>query len=234
MRRSHSAPIHGRARTLWCSLAVGGAAISALLALTVMLAGSTSHRAASVGLMVIDTPEPSLNPPIDERNLTEPAQVDSQARRAHDDDEAHGTPASANDQALHTAPRQTTGTTAEQPQQEYVTFDGRRLKPVKQMSMNVTAYSPDARSCGEWADGVTASGYSVWTNGMKLVAADTNLLPFGTIITVPGYNDGKPVQVLDRGGAIKGHRLDLLYPSHESALQWGRKDLQITVWQYAD
>lgn len=114
------------------------------------------------------------------------------------------------------------------------TFDGRPLRPVKTVRMLTTAYSPDARSCGIWADGITASGYSVWTNGMKLAAADTSLLPFGTIITVPGYNRGRPVPVLDRGGVIKGHRLDLLYPTHERALQWGAQRLDVTVWEYAD
>jgi len=114
------------------------------------------------------------------------------------------------------------------------TFDGRPLRAVKTLRMLITAYSPDARSCGKWADGVTASGYSVWTNGMKLVAADTKLLPFGTIITVPGYNNGRPVPVLDRGGAIKKARLDVLYPTHERALQWGVQRLDVTVWEYAD
>lgn len=118
--------------------------------------------------------------------------------------------------------------------QPVMSFDGRPLRRVRQMTMLTTAYSPDERSCGKWADGFTASGYSVWTNGMKLVAADTSILPFGTIVTIPGYNNGKPVQVLDRGGKIKGHRLDLLYPTHRRALQWGAQRLTVDVWEYAD
>ena len=114
------------------------------------------------------------------------------------------------------------------------TFDHRPLRRVRTLGMRVTAYSPDARSCGRWADGQTASGYSVWTNGMNLVAADTDLLPFGTIVTVPGYADGQPVPVLDRGGAIRGHRLDVLYPTHERALQWGVQEVDVTIWEYAD
>lgn len=113
-------------------------------------------------------------------------------------------------------------------------YNGRPIRPVRTMQMLVTAYSPDERSCGKFADGFTASGYSVWTNGMKLVAADTRLLPFGSIVTIPGYHDGKPVPVLDRGGKIKGHRLDVLYPTHEVALKWGAQRLDVTVWEYAD
>ncbi|MFA9477265.1 3D domain-containing protein [Phycisphaerales bacterium AB-hyl4] len=114
------------------------------------------------------------------------------------------------------------------------TFDGRPLRPAGKMDMTVTAYSPDEQSCGVWADGWTASGYSVWTNGMKLVAADISILPFGSIVSIPGYNNGEPVEVLDVGGAIKGNRLDVLYPTHERALQWGVQRLKITVWEYAD
>ena len=68
------------------------------------------------------------------------------------------------------------------------------------------------------------------TNGMKLVAADTRLLPFGTLVSIPGYRGGRPVPVLDRGAAIKGNRLDVLMPTHEAALRWGRKTLPVTVY----
>ena len=115
-----------------------------------------------------------------------------------------------------------------------MTYNGRPLRPVKTLSMLVTAYSPDERSCGKWADGITASGYSVWTNAGKLVAADTHLLPFGTLLTIPGYHGGKPVPVLDRGGKIKGQRLDVLYPTHAIARRWGAQKLKVTVWEYAD
>ena len=100
--------------------------------------------------------------------------------------------------------------------------------------MTVTAYSPDERSCGASADGITASGFSVWTNGGRMVAADTSLLPFGTLVSVPGYDNGSPVPVLDRGGAIKGRRLDVLYGTHGVARQWGVQSLDVDVWEYAD
>lgn len=115
-----------------------------------------------------------------------------------------------------------------------MTYGGRPIRAVRTLRMKVTAYSPDEQSCGKWADGITASGFSVWTNGMKLVAADTSLLPFGSILTIPGYHDGKPVPVLDRGGKIKGHRLDVLYPTHAIARTWGVRELDVTVWEYAD
>ena len=113
-------------------------------------------------------------------------------------------------------------------------FDGRPARPAKQMWMTVTGYSPDERSCGDSADGKTATLHSVFTNGMKLVAADTSVLPFGSMVSVPGYDAGRIVPVLDRGGAIKGSKLDLLFPTYEDARQWGKRKLLVTVWEYAD
>ncbi|HVP73469.1 MAG TPA: 3D domain-containing protein [Phycisphaerales bacterium] len=113
-------------------------------------------------------------------------------------------------------------------------FNGRPVRAARTITMLVTAYSPDERSCGESADGITASGYSVWTNAMKMVAADTDVLPFGTLLSVPGYDNASIVPVLDRGGAIKGNRLDVLFPTHEQAERWGVQRLTVTVWEYAD
>lgn len=113
-------------------------------------------------------------------------------------------------------------------------FNGKPIQAAYKMRMLTTAYSPDARSCAPFDDNITASGFSVWTNGMKLVAADTRILPFRTLVSIPGYNDGDPVPVLDRGGRIKGHRLDLLYPTHETALKWGAKWLDVVVWEYVE
>lgn len=113
-------------------------------------------------------------------------------------------------------------------------FNGRAVRPAKTYWMTITGYSPDERSCGKWADGITASNKSVWTNAMQLVAADTRILPFGSLLSIEGYANGQIVPVEDRGGAIKGMRLDLLYPSHEEALQWGVKRMPVTVWEYIE
>ncbi|MFO0833815.1 MAG: 3D domain-containing protein [Phycisphaerales bacterium] len=113
-------------------------------------------------------------------------------------------------------------------------FNGRPIKPARQMWMIVTGYSPDSRSCGESADGITATLHSVETNGFKLVAADPRVLPYGSMLTIPGYDSDLVVPVLDCGSAIKGNRLDLLFPTHEQARQWGKKKLLVTIWAYAD
>jgi 3D (Asp-Asp-Asp) domain-containing protein len=92
--------------------------------------------------------------------------------------------------------------------------------------MLVTAYCPCTECCGPDARGITASGRPVSANGGKFVAADGDL-PFGTRLVIPGYNDGQPVEVLDRGGAIKGDHLDVFFPTHEQARRWGVKWLVV-------
>jgi 3D (Asp-Asp-Asp) domain-containing protein len=113
-------------------------------------------------------------------------------------------------------------------------FDGRPIRPVGKIRMRVSAYSPDERSCGKFADGITASGFSVRTNAGHLVAADTDLLPFGSLLSIPGYACDEVVPVLDSGSAIKGARLDVLYPEHGRAIVWGVRTLDVLVWDYSD
>jgi 3D (Asp-Asp-Asp) domain-containing protein len=113
-------------------------------------------------------------------------------------------------------------------------FNGRPIRPARVLWMQVTAYSPDARSCGQFADGKTATMHSVETNGGHLVAADTRMLPFGSLLSIEGYADGDVVPVLDRGGAIKGYHIDLLMPKHKQAMRWGDKRMPVIVWEYAD
>ena len=111
--------------------------------------------------------------------------------------------------------------------------------------IEATAYDNGKKSCGwkrNWYGrpvyaygpnkgkpkkvGLTASGKQA---SMGTIAADTKYYPFGTVMYVPGYGYGV---VEDRGGAIKGpNRIDLWYPSHKQALNWGRKTVKVTYWK---
>lgn len=100
----------------------------------------------------------------------------------------------------------------------------------RKMRMLVTAYCPCRKCCGRFADGKTASGKSVYTNGSMFVAADTKVVPMGMMLSVPGYHAGLPVPVLDRGRVIKGNRLDVFFMSHQRAARWGARWLDVTVY----
>jgi 3D (Asp-Asp-Asp) domain-containing protein len=95
--------------------------------------------------------------------------------------------------------------------------------------MEVTAYCACSKCCGPNARGLTASGLHVSYNEGKFVAADSSLA-FGTKVLIPGY-DAQPVEVIDRGGAIKGNRIDVFYPTHQQALEWGRRTVAVTVFE---
>ena len=99
---------------------------------------------------------------------------------------------------------------------------------LKTIEMEVTAYCPCTKCCGPKAQGITASGKNVHYNDGKFVAADRKFA-FGTKLIIPGYAAGKAVEVTDRGGAIKGNKLDVYFHSHTEALKWGRQKLIVTV-----
>ena len=90
--------------------------------------------------------------------------------------------------------------------------------------MKVNAYCPCERCCGRWADGYTASGYKIQPRD-KFAAAPKHI-PFGTMMDVPGYGI---VPVRDRGGAIVTSRLDVFFPTHKEASDWGVKYLEVEV-----
>lgn len=96
------------------------------------------------------------------------------------------------------------------------------------IEMEVTAYCPCTKCCGKNARGITASGKPVSYNDGKFVAADTKVLAFGKQLLIPGYA-GAAVEVIDRGGAIKGNKLDVFFPTHQEALKWGRQKLKVLV-----
>ncbi len=93
--------------------------------------------------------------------------------------------------------------------------------------MRVTAYCPCPKCCGEYSDGITACGHEILP-GDTFVAADGQY-PFGTEMLIPGYSNSQPVKILDRGGAIKGNRLDVFFATHQEALKWGVKYLEVNV-----
>ncbi len=72
--------------------------------------------------------------------------------------------------------------------------------------------------------GVTATGTET-RHGTA--AVDKRVFPYGTVFYVPGYGYARGE---DAGGAIKGNHIDLWFSSHEAALRWGKKTMNIKVW----
>ena len=90
-------------------------------------------------------------------------------------------------------------------------------------TFTLTAYDNCELCCGKKptdpAYGITASGKRTrW----GVVAADWSVLPKGTRIKLSCLR-GQTFTVLDTGGAIKGNRIDVWFPTHKAALQFGVK-----------
>ena len=83
-------------------------------------------------------------------------------------------------------------------------------------AFSCTAYCAEeyAHICGE-GHGITSSGAKVQPG--VTVAADTSVLPYGTVIYVEGV--GLRV-VQDTGSAVVGNKLDVVVNTHAEALSW--------------
>jgi len=74
----------------------------------------------------------------------------------------------------------------------------------------------------DWSDRLAVGGLSIRAllrEGVRPAAVDTSYIPFGSIIEY----DGVLYVALDRGGAIKGGRLDLAMPTHGECIDFGRR-----------
>lgn len=90
--------------------------------------------------------------------------------------------------------------------------------------MESTAYSSDpADALGGGT--VTATGQNLLTNPMA-VAVDPNVIPLGTRLYVEGYGEAI---ASDTGGAIKGNIVDVHFPTYEQCVQWGRRQVKVTI-----
>ena len=87
---------------------------------------------------------------------------------------------------------------------------------------NASAYCACVKCCGK-TNGITASGTKA-TAG-RTIAAPKNYA-FGTKIEIAGMGT---YVVEDRGGAITGNKIDIYFDSHQEALQFGRRQLQIKI-----
>jgi len=99
-----------------------------------------------------------------------------------------------------------------------------------------TGYTAGIESTGKTPDhpeyGITYSGVRVKRDLYSTIAADLSIFPIGTILFIPGYGFGV---VADKGGAIKGHRIDLYYETVEDVYKyWGKRKVQVYVIQKGD
>ncbi len=108
------------------------------------------------------------------------------------------------------------------------------LNQYEKHNVVATGYTAGVESTGKTPDhpayGVTYSGVKVTRDLYSTIAADLNVFPIGTILYIPDYGYGI---VADKGGAIKGNKIDLYYPTVNDVYEkWGKKAVDVYVIEY--
>lgn len=93
----------------------------------------------------------------------------------------------------------------------------------KTIYMSSTAYTANCSGCS----GITATGINLKKNpNVKVIAVDPNVIPLGTRVHVDGY--GYAIAG-DTGGAIRGNKIDVFFPSTSKANAWGSKTVKVKI-----
>jgi len=96
------------------------------------------------------------------------------------------------------------------------------LLPKGKFVINASAYTASADECGK-SDGITASGEEVKE---KETIACPRQFPFGTKLHIDGFGT---YICQDRGGAIKGNKVDIYMKTKSEAFAFGRRKLLAEV-----
>ena len=91
------------------------------------------------------------------------------------------------------------------------------------MTVTATAYCPGECCCGEWADGITATGTRAEEG--RTVAVDPEVIELGSTVII----DGAQYIAEDIGGAIKGNRIDVFHEYHSDAVIFGVQEIEVIV-----
>lgn len=111
--------------------------------------------------------------------------------------------------------------------------DGANLEKskTKWLTFHATYYGHDCNGCS----GITATGInvqnSIYFKDLRIVAVDPTIIPLGSIVEIQTPNERFKAIAADKGGAIKGRRLDILVESEYIAAQYGRHDMQLFIIQ---
>lgn len=122
-------------------------------------------------------------------------------------------------------PNTTVKAVTKQPSRKRVTY-----------TVEATAYDVSIKSCGK-TDGITASGFDLtghtWQTA-RCVATDWDVFPKGSklYIEFDGASEYDGIYyVRDKGGAIKGRRIDLFIETRQGCINFGRRKARVTVLQ---
>lgn len=93
----------------------------------------------------------------------------------------------------------------------------------------ITAYCACEKCCEQWAlnrpNGVVYGASGIELIPYRSIAVDPSVIPLGATVCI----DGEEYFAHDTGGAIKGNRIDVYFPTHEEALKWGIRHYDVVL-----
>ena len=93
----------------------------------------------------------------------------------------------------------------------------------KEITVAATAYTANCKGCS----GITKTGVDLNANpDQKVIAVDPAVIPLGSKVHVEGYGYATAEDI---GGGINGHEIDVFIPKQSDALEWGRKQVKVTI-----
>jgi 3D (Asp-Asp-Asp) domain-containing protein len=110
-----------------------------------------------------------------------------------------------------------------------------RLKATQWRTFTATAYTAD---CREGCTGITATGLDVrnrtHVDGARVIATDPAVIPLGTTVELR-FDDGSTERAIavDTGGAIDGEIIDYLVSDYDTAIQFGRRTVDVRIIEEA-
>lgn len=109
-------------------------------------------------------------------------------------------------------------------------------EPDEIFEAKVTAYCSCPKCCGIWSkdhpsrqgtdyEQYTTSG-TVPTAG-RTIAVDPDIIPLGSKVVLNGHE----YVAEDTGSGVKGNHIDIYFDSHEAALDWGVRTMEVQVFE---
>lgn len=96
-------------------------------------------------------------------------------------------------------------------------------KVVKTFKVTATAFTAYCKGCS----GVTSTGINLKKNpDAKIIAVDPKIIPLGTKVWIEGYGEAIAA---DKGGSIKGNKIDVFMSSTKKAMDWGRRTVTVKI-----
>ncbi|MED3230342.1 3D domain-containing protein [Bacillus velezensis] len=104
-------------------------------------------------------------------------------------------------------------------------------EPARWQTFEASAYTA---YCAEGCTGITATGldvsHTIYHGGKRIIAVDPSVIALGSTVEVR-QADGTTFEAVaqDKGGAIKGDKIDVLVANEADAVQFGRQSVQVRV-----